>query len=86
MERLTKENEYQRQDINKLQFTNTILEERIHKKNIERSNEGNEQTRTKEKGEKNDQNKGMKTSKKKIGINNKPSLKCTAQIDVKYRF
>lgn len=42
-ERLTKENKYQRQDINQLQFTNKMLEEHIHKKNFEQSNEGNDQ-------------------------------------------
>lgn len=55
MERLTKEKILlcQRQDINQLQFTNRILEERIHKKNIGQSKEGNNQARAKEKGEKN---------------------------------
>lgn len=67
MERLTKENDCQKQDIN--QFTNKISEEHIHKKNIGQNNGENEQTNTKEKREKNDQNKGMKTSKKKNGIN-----------------
>lgn len=71
MEKLTKKNECQKQDINQLQFTNKILEEHIHKKNIVQSNERNDQTRTKEKREKNDQNKGMKMSKKKNGINSK---------------
>jgi len=77
MERLTKENECQKQDINQLQFTNEILEEHIHKNIRKKCNKMNDQTRAKEKGEKNDQNKGMKTSKKKIGINSKPILKCT---------
>lgn len=71
MERLTKENECQRQDIAQLQFNSKVLEEHIQK-NIRQNNEENDQTRAKEKGEKNDQNKGMKMSKKKIGINSKP--------------
>lgn len=50
MERLTKENVCQRQDINQLQFTNRILEERIHKKNIGQSKEGNNQARAKKRG------------------------------------
>ncbi|KYN16644.1 hypothetical protein ALC57_11153 [Trachymyrmex cornetzi] len=70
MERLTKENDCQKQDINQLQFTNKILEEHIHKKNIGQNNGGNEQTQAKEKREKNDQNKGMKTSKKKNALKN----------------
>lgn len=86
MERLTKENDCQRQNINQLQFINKILEEHIHKKNIRQNNGGNEQTQAKEKREKNDQNKGMKTTKKKNGINSKLILKCTAQENVNYKF
>lgn len=89
MERLTKENECQRQDIGQLQFINKILEERIHEKNIEQNNKGNDQTRVKKKGEKNDGNKGMKISKKKNGINSKLNskliFKCIAQEDVKFQ-
>lgn len=70
MERINKENECQKQNINELELTNKILEERIYKKNIVQSNERNSRTR-KEKGEKNDQNKGIKTSKKKMGNNSK---------------
>ncbi|KYN32569.1 hypothetical protein ALC56_13050 [Trachymyrmex septentrionalis] len=70
MERLTKENNCQNQDINQLQFTNKILEEYIHKKSIGQNNGGNEQTQAKEKTEKNDQNKGMRTSKKKNALKN----------------
>ncbi|XP_018314210.1 centrosomal protein of 135 kDa isoform X3 [Mycetomoellerius zeteki] len=70
MERLTKENDCQRQNINQLQFINKILEEHIHKKNIRQNNGGNEQTQAKEKREKNDQNKGMKTTKKKNALKN----------------
>jgi len=77
MERLIKENERQRQDINQLQFTNEILEEHIHKNIRQKCNKMNDQMQAKEKGEKNYQNKGMKTSKKKIGINSKSILKCT---------
>lgn len=84
MEKLTKENECQRQDINHLQYTKKTLEE--HKKTIKQNNEKNDQTRIKEKGGKNDQNKGMKMSKKKIGINSKLIFKCTAQENVKYKF
>ncbi|XP_071559650.1 uncharacterized protein [Temnothorax nylanderi] len=76
MERLCQENEFQRQDIDQLQFTNKILEEYIHKKNIELSNEGNDQMRAKEKGEKNNQNNGMKMSKKKNAYKNNKSEKC----------
>lgn len=67
---MTKRNEYQRQDINQLQSTNKILEEQIYVKNVAQTSEGNNQRkeRGKEKGEKNDQNKGI-TLKKKIGIN-----------------
>lgn len=86
MERLTKENECQRQDIDQLQFINKILEEHKHKKNIRQNNESNDQRRTKEKGEKNNQNRGMKMSKKKNGINSKPIFKFIAQEDVKYKF
>jgi len=75
MERLTKENECQRQDINQLQFTNEILEGHIHKNIRQKCNEMNDQMR--EKGKKKDQNKGMKMSKKKIGINSKSILKYT---------
>ncbi|KAG5335528.1 CP135 protein, partial [Acromyrmex heyeri] len=70
MERLTKENDCQEQDINQLQFTNKILEEHTHKKNIGQNNGGNEQTQEKIKREKNDQNKGMNTSKKKNALKN----------------
>ncbi|KYN02704.1 hypothetical protein ALC62_06504 [Cyphomyrmex costatus] len=70
MERLTKENDCQRQDVNQLQFANKILEEHIHKKNIRQNNGGNEQMQTKKKTEKNDQNKEMKTSKKKNASKN----------------
>jgi hypothetical protein len=38
-------------------------------KNIVQINEGDNQMQRKEKGEKNDQNKGIKTLKKKFGIN-----------------
>lgn len=77
MEKLTKENECQRQDITQLQFNNKVLEEHIQK-NIRQNNEENDQTRIKVKREKNDQNKGMKMSKKKIGINIKPIFEYTA--------
>jgi len=50
-----------------LQSTNKILEEQIYLKNIVEINDN--QMQRKEKGEKNDQNKGIKTLKKKIGIN-----------------
>ncbi|KYM81307.1 hypothetical protein ALC53_08254 [Atta colombica] len=100
MERLTKENDCQKQDIN--QFTNKISEEHIHKKNIGQNNGENEQTNTKEKREKNDQNKGMKTSKKKnalknnrnekhdvidhqIAINDKEIIKNTSGFDMQKR-
>lgn len=68
---MTKRNEYQRQDINQLKSANKILEEQINVKNVVQISEGNSQRkeREKEKGEKNDQNKGIKTLKKKIGIN-----------------
>jgi hypothetical protein len=74
-EKLIKENECQRQDFSQLQFINKILEE--HKNNFGQNNEGNDQTRVKEKGEKNHKTKGM--SKKRNGIDSKPILKCTAQ-------
>lgn len=68
---MTKRNEYQRQDINQLKSANKILEEQIVVKNNVQISEGNNQRKEKEKekGEKNDQNKGIKTLKKKIGIN-----------------
>ncbi|XP_011695097.1 PREDICTED: centrosomal protein of 135 kDa isoform X1 [Wasmannia auropunctata] len=75
MERLTKENECQRQDINQLQFTNKLLEKRVHEKSFGESNEENIQTRAREKGEKNDQNKGTKASKKKNAFKNNKNEK-----------
>jgi len=74
MEKLTKENECQRQDINQLQFTNEILEEHIHKNIRQECNDQGmiKQKKAKERKQKkrgkNDQNKEMKMSKKKIGI------------------
>lgn len=67
LERLTRENECQRQDIDHLQYTNKLLEEQIHLSSIVQNNEATDQMRTKENGEKNDQTKGMKLLKKKIG-------------------
>ncbi|XP_067213676.1 centrosomal protein of 135 kDa isoform X2 [Linepithema humile] len=74
IERLTKTNECQRQDINQLQSTNKILEQ-MRMKNIVQTNEGDNQTQRKVKGEKNDQNKGIKTLKKKIASKNHNSEK-----------
>lgn len=67
MERLTKENKCQKQDIDQLQLNNKKLEEHIFK-NIRENHESN-QTRTKENGKKNVQRKGMKTLRKANGIN-----------------
>jgi len=71
IERLTKRNEYQRQNINQLQYTNRILEEHL---NVVESNEEINEARTKENEEKNDQIKEMKSLKKKIGTTNKSNF------------
>lgn len=69
MERLTKENKCQKQDIDQLQLNNKKLEEHIFKNNIRENHERSNQTRTKENGKKNVQSKGMKTLRKANGIN-----------------
>lgn len=68
IERLTKKNKCQKQDIDQMQLNNKILEEHIFKNNTRENNEGNNQTRAKENGKKNIQNKGKKTLKEN-GIN-----------------
>lgn len=47
-----------------------MLEEQLRMNSMTQSHEYDDETRTKEKEKKNDQNKGMKTVNKNIGINN----------------
>lgn len=61
-----------------MQYTSEILEEDVYTRRIAQSNERDDQTRARKKGEKKDQTKMMKTLKKKMGINGKPISKRSA--------
>lgn len=76
--RFTREHESYVQGIIQLQYTSEILEEDVCTKRIAQSNERDDQTRARKKGEKKDQTKVMKTLKKKMGINGKPISKRSA--------
>lgn len=58
IERLAKENEKQRQDIIQLQYSNKLLKEQIHTKEILQDRDGADLRSGKEKGKKNDYNRG----------------------------
>ncbi|XP_043502360.1 centrosomal protein of 135 kDa [Polistes fuscatus] len=61
IERLSKENESQKQDIIQLQYTNKVLREQLGSTKVMEGASENDLKQLREKGEKNDQNRGKKS-------------------------
>ncbi|XP_024940651.1 uncharacterized protein LOC107267564 isoform X3 [Cephus cinctus] len=65
IERLIKENEYRKEEITQLKCNNNLLEEKIRLKTSLQSDNGDALKKMREKGDKNDKNKGKKITKKR---------------------